>query len=377
MTKRVFRMSVVIVALATASTAEAKPGDSRRALAETIRSATSKISPSIVTIETIGGAQPVVQAGGGQQVESRFRVADGPTTGLILSADGLIVTSSFNFVRDPSVITVALYDGRRFVAKLLGKDLIRRIAIIKIEAAGLPTPSWLPRAELAVGQYAIACGRGMGGDQPCVSCGIISALDRRNGSALQTDAKTSPANYGGPLVDIDGRVMGIIVPMAGEGSALAGVEWYDSGIAFAVYEHRIQTVLPRLIAGEIIEPGKLGVVLAPDETGTMAIFDQLFPQYRGVSIQAVANPSPAAKAGFEPGDKILALDGQPTGDVPELQRRLSDRAAGEQVTFTIRRDWQTKKLTVKLARLADIGKFGQSPQDSEDKPEPTTQPSSD
>jgi serine protease Do len=194
---------------------------------------------------------------------------------------------------------------------------------------------------------------------------------------MQTDAKTSPANYGGPLVDIDGRVMGIIVPMAGEGSALAGVEWYDSGIGFTVYEHRIRLVLPRLLAGEIIEPGKLGVILAPDEMGTMTIFDQLFPQYRGVSIQTVARPSPAAEAGFQPGDKILALDGQPTGDVPELQRRLSDRAAGERVTFTIRRDWQTKKLTVTLAKLSDIGKFAQAPQDSDDKPPPATQPSSD
>lgn len=343
--------------------------------AEVVRAAVKAIDPCVVTIETIGGAQPVQRLDSrGIVVEEAFRVADGPTTGVILAKDGLIITSSFNFARDPSVITVVLADGRRFVGRLLGRDLIRRLAVVKIDAADLPVPTWLSREELQLGQYLIACGRGLSGHATHVSLGIASAFGRRNGCAIQTDAKTSPINYGGPLVDIEGRVAGIIVPMAGAGGSLAGAEWYDSGIGFAIYKDRIDLVLERLLAGQVIEPGKIGVVLVPDEESAFPLLEKFWSPGGGVKIGRVARKSPAARARLRADDRILALDGQPIGDLADLQRRLSDRSAGENVTLSIRRGQRKLEVRLTLARVADIEGL-QEEEVPEDAPgKPTTKP---
>ncbi|HKQ50016.1 MAG TPA: trypsin-like peptidase domain-containing protein [Phycisphaerae bacterium] len=357
-----------------------------RDLGQAIRSAVETVAPFVVTLETVGGAQPVREGGRGR-MEERFRLADGPTTGIILSSDGLILTSSFNFAREPTVITVTLSDGRRFVAKLLARDFIRRLALVKIDATDLPAAQWAARTDVRVGQYAIACGRALGGEVPSVSLGIVSAVARRNGLAMQTDAKTSPVNYGGPLIDIEGRVLGLIVPMAGAGGQIEGVGWYDSGIGFAIYKDKVDAVLARLTAGEVIEPGKIGVLLGPDEEDAIPFLEELFPQARGVRIEAVADPSPAAQADLQPGDIIIALEGQHVGDLLSLQRKLSDRAAGEEVTITLKRRWQRIDIRVRLARPSEIGNFPEPPQpeptttqpsaDEESDPQPTSRPSTD
>ena len=97
---------------------------------------------------------------------------------------------------------------------------------------------------------------------PNLAVGILSALDRIWGKAIQTDAAVSPNNYGGPLVDIRGRVLGVLVPLSPEADdEMAGVEWYDSGIGFAVPLEHIQKVLPRLKKGEDLYPGLAGISL--------------------------------------------------------------------------------------------------------------------
>jgi serine protease Do len=345
--------------------APAEPSSFDRDRAAAIRSAVALAAPSIVVIETIGGAQPIGEptlgtatAPGRRRGDSTFRVAEGPTSGLVWSADGLIVTSSFNFVRNPSIITVVLSDGRRFVARLLARDTIRRLALLKIDAAGLPVPVWAPAGEIRVGQYAIACGRGFGGPTPSISVGIVSAVARRSGNALQTDAKLSPANYGGPLIDIDGRVLGICVPLAGGGGELAGVEWYDSGIGFAVPRPRIEAVAPRLADGRDIEAGKIGVLLAP--VATLDVSDDEQDESGAalrIGIRAVAEPSPAARAGLRAGDIIVALNGAVVGDLAELQRRLSDIEAGAEIALTIEREAAPLTVRVTLDRLDAIGAF--------------------
>lgn len=368
-----------------------------KARASVVRGALATIEKSIVTIETIGGAQPLAeqdsvgqpQPGHGGRgrppgrgrpqgpVEESFRLADGPTTGVIISDDGLILTSSINFARNPAIITVVLPDGSRKVARQLGVDYIRRIALVKIDAAGLPACEWVDEVP-EVGQFVIACGRGLGGARPSASLGIVSAVNRRNGSAVQTDAKTSPVNYGGPLVDIDGRVVGIIVPLAGEGGALAGAEWYDSGIGFAVIKPRIDIVLPDLVAGRSFWPGRMGVMLANPEASLTARLDELIPWARkGVKIESVIPGSPAAKAGLEDGDTIIALEGQTVSDRMELQRRLSDLAAGTKVKVTIRRTFRTLDVELTLATAAEIRRLASdgAPEMPEDGA--TTQPSAD
>lgn len=327
------------------------------AKARVIRAAVHRAKRSIVTVETIGGAQPIAEGPDGVREEA-FRLADGPTTGVVVSPDGLILTSSINFARNPTVITVTLDDGRQFVATLLGRDEIRRLAVLRIAADDLTAAEWAPVDEIAVGQYAIACGRGLTGDAPFASLGIVSAVGRRNGNAIQTDAKVSPINYGGPLVDIDGRVMGICVPMAGSGGALAGAEWYDSGIGFAICKEKYDFVSDRLVAGEVIEQGKIGIVLEEDESVIRDFFEKLLPRKeQAVRIRDVMPGSPATAAGLRKGDRILALDGQPVGDVPEMLRRLSDRAAGETITLTIKRRWRKFDVTLTLARMEEMGKI--------------------
>ena len=376
-------LCLATLVLSTTSPAPAQPADNSRARAALIRRAVAAMTPSIVTIETIGGAQPVRDMGPFGAMQESFKLAEGPTTGIILSSDGLILTSSFNFAREPSVITVTVADGRRFVAKLLGRDFIRRTALVKIEAGDLRPANWLKRDEIAIGQYAIACGRGLPGPAPHISLGIVSALERRSGNALQTDAKLSPVNYGGPLIDLEGRVIGLIVPIAGAGSALAGAEWYDSGIGFAIYRDRIDLFFDRLMAGQNIEPGKIGVILEPDDPEEMPLLEKILP-VSGVRIARVAPKSPAARAGLKEGDRILTLDGQPIGDILDLQRRLSDRAAGEDVKLGIKRRWQIIEAVVHLAPISEIvgleppRKPAPKPEDANpEEPEPTTQPSAD
>src|SRR5581483_2693570 len=122
-----------------------------------------------------------------------------------------------------------------------------------------------PKKEFKVGQWALAVGRtwSAGADgPPSVSVGIVSALDRIWGKAVQTDAKVSPTNYGGPLVDLQGRVIGVLVPASprAEGET-AGLEWYDSGIGFAIPLEDVLAALPRLKQGKDLKRGLLGVTM--------------------------------------------------------------------------------------------------------------------
>lgn len=351
----------------------------RRMQQEVFRQAVERVAPSVVTIETIGGTQPIV--GGrpapvtlpgdpeGQPGRRRprplpeFIVADGPTTGLIWSEDGLILTSAFNFIREPSVITVILPDGRRFVGELLARDEVRRLAMVKIEAAGLPVPEWVQNpAEVRVGQWALALGRGFGGREPSVSAGIISGLNRKGGVAVQTDAKLSPANFGGPLIDVDGRVIGLCVPMGMGNSAMAGVEWYDSGIGFAVPHWQTGRSAEALAVGHSLRRGLLGVQIDPRFKG-------------GVRIRNVADPSPAGRAGLEPDDIIIALDDVPVKEYPDLQRLMSARTAGERVSVRVKRDDEEQEFQVVLGVPEDIGELPELEPATEPATEPTdTQP---
>ncbi|MCI0356859.1 MAG: S1C family serine protease, partial [Planctomycetaceae bacterium] len=194
------------------------------------RAAAAKVQPSLVRIEGFGGIAAGVDGGGYQAP------GEGPTTGLVLSSDGYVVTSTFNFLRKPPIITVVTPDGRRHVAKLLGRDETRKLCILKVDGVnGWPVPELASRDKLKVGQWVVATGIGFGAAQPALSAGIISATSRISGRAVQTDVNLSPANYGGPLIDLEGRVVGICAPLSPHGAGeAAGAEWYDSGIGFAV-----------------------------------------------------------------------------------------------------------------------------------------------
>ena len=207
---------------------------------QAMAAAVEHVAPCVVGIQTVGGMERV----------QHVLFGTGPTTGLVIDSQGYIVSSAFNFVNKPASILVRLPDGSPpKSAKLVATDHNRMIVLLKIEAGRpLPTPQIAPEAEMRVGQWCIGVGRTFQPDRPNMSVGILSATGRVWGKALQTDAALSPNNYGGPLVDIRGRVLGVIVPLSPQSAdEVAGYEWYDSGIGFAVpAEYIRKTLLPQL-----------------------------------------------------------------------------------------------------------------------------------
>jgi len=302
--------------------------------ARAFRAALARVAPCIVTIEVHGGvAPPTPKQPRGRRRRRRSigpvaKAGEGPTTGLIISPEGHIITSTFNFLRQPPVITVTLRDGSVHLARLLGRDDTRKLCLLKIDGVrGLPVPAVAPRDRLRVGQWAIALGLGYGGGQPALSAGILSALSRIFGKAVQTDANISPANYGGPLVDIEGRVIGICTPLSPRHGAYAdGVAWYDSGVGFAIPLDGLDPVIQQMKAGKNIQPGRLGIRPAarPAKGG-------------GVAVQSVQKGSAAEKAGIRAGDVIVALDGQAIGELADLLLALGRRVAGDVVEVKLRR----------------------------------------
>jgi serine protease Do len=313
------------------------------------RLAAERVTPSLVSIETFGGVAASGATRPGRTGGLR-RPGDGPTTGLIISPDGYIVTSTFNFLEQPPVILVTLRDGRKQVAKLLGRDDGRKLCLLKIdEVSELPVPEFAPRESLKVGQWAISVGIGYGDTNPAISAGMISATSRISGRAVQTDANLSPANYGGPLVDIEGRVIGICTPLSGDGGNVAsGVEWYDSGIGFAVPLHGADRLLAALKAGENVKPGFLGVQMASPQADINASGAPAENE-PGVLIEKVLDDSPAAKAGLAPQDRILSIDGETAIDAAALRILLGKRIAGETVRVEFVRGGETKTAEATLA----------------------------
>ena len=228
-----------------------------------IRAAVARVADSVVQIRTIGGLDEV----------DRTLLADGPTTGLVISADGWIVSSAFNFVQQPASILVTFASGEQAPAELVANDHSRMLVLLKAQGrqrsagAGIRTDR---RKFASVSGRSPSVAR-FAPIAPNISVGIVSALDRMFGKVIQTDADVSTANYGGPLVDIRGRVLGVIVPIAPQSaSEVAGAEWYDSGIGFAVPLAAMGPSLERMKAGKDQYAGVLGIGLAARESAFCA-----------------------------------------------------------------------------------------------------------
>ncbi len=324
----------------TVETAGEEPTDTAAGIAlapRAFRAATAKVLPSLVTIESFGGVFGAGARAGRMQGISR--PGDGPTTGMVISPDGTIVTSTFNFVKNPPVITVVTRDGRRHIAKLLGRDDTRGICLLKINPPEpLPAIEWADPAEVRVGQWALSVGVGFGDTEPAASVGIISAPGRFGGRALQTDANTSPANYGGPLVDIEGRVLGVCVPLSPQSDeAGSGVEWYDSGIGFAVPLHGASALLAALREGKSIRRARLGVVPGPD------------PNREGGCLIVRVQPGSAAdKCGIEAGDRVIECDGEAVIDADHFRRLINRHVAGEELRVRLLRGEEELEFTAVL-----------------------------
>ncbi|MCG8583368.1 MAG: PDZ domain-containing protein, partial [Pirellulales bacterium] len=280
-----------------------------------------------------------LQTVGGLDRDGSNLLGSGPTTGTVVSADGYIVSSAYNFIQKPASILATLPDGRRLPARLVARDHSRMLVLLKVDASDLAVPVATPKSSVRVGQWAIAVGRSFDAKQTNVSVGIVSAVDRIWGKAIQTDAKVSPNNYGGPLVDIRGRVLGILVPLNPQQTGVtSGAEWYDGGIGFAVPLEDILKVLPRWTKGEDLHAGQLGITLE----GGRDLFG------KQPTIASTRPRSLAADAGLQKGDRVVAIDDTAVETLAQMRHALAPRYAGETVRITVVRDKQRKTVSVPL-----------------------------
>lgn len=310
------------------------------------RAAIEKVAPAIVEIEQLGAMPEKVESpkedpngpGGstdGVLAKKGFKQAFGPSTGVVVGKE-LVVTSTYALKREPRHIFVTRADGKSFVATVVGKDETRMLALLKVPGADLTVGAEAKKDAIKVGRTALAVGKGYGVGTPTVSQGIVSATDRAKGIAIQTSANVSPACYGGPLVSLDGEIMGICVPLAGMGGQ-AGVELYDCGIGFAIPIEDVRALLPRLEKGETLKPGFLGVTVDMGRTED------------GILIESVQPKSPADKAGIEDGDVIVEVAGKKAIGHHVLNHAIGKLSAGDVLKLVVVRDGKKVEIEAKLA----------------------------
>ena len=323
-----------------------------------LQAAMAKASPFVVTIETFGGARRVLAGGpsidgqgppqpgqlGRRQPRTRmplkkpgFQQTQGRSTGIVIGADGWILVSRFSLNYDPTTILVTVPGGETHHAERRGEDSSRGIAILKIDAEDLPVAELVSPNDVRVGQWAFALGRTFGTEEPTVHIGIVSARHRQFGRALQIDAYTSPANYGGAVVDIHGQVLGIAVPLSPAGRD-AGVEWYDSGIGFAATIADIPELVDRMKHGEVLHRGWLGVSLEPSHLGP------------GAKLSGTPKDGVAAQADLRKGDIILEIDGITVKNGFHLQMLVSSRMGGDAVGMKVKKKREKDPVSLTVLR---------------------------
>ena len=305
-----------------------------------VRSAAARVAPSVVRIRTIARGDT-----------SQAVVSSQTSTGLAVPGDGLIVTSSFSVRGQAAAIFVEDAQGNRHSAEIVARDQIRNLILLKCEGADFQTPAFIEEQWPEPGAYAIAMGRLFPGNEPSISVGIISAVGRVHGLAIQADAKISPVNYGGPLVTVDGRVSGLLVPLSptdrGD-SIAAGVEWYDSGIGFAIPARDLLIAVEKLTDGTDMLRGVLGA--------SFATRNPLEPEIR---IAAVIPDSPADKVGLKAGDQILRVNGQQISRFGIFESIIRSSSAGTTLNITAIRNKEETDYSVTLTDKLNLPAPGQ------------------
>ena len=275
------------------------------------------------------------------------QVERGSGSGFLVSRDGYILTNN-HVVEGAEKVTVRLFDRREFEAKVIGTDPLTDVAVIKIDAPRL-TPAALGNSDgTRIGDWVLAVGNPLGEQFTfTVTSGIISGKGRRLdalqrgraaiGDFIQTDAAINPGNSGGPLVNVKGEVIGI-------NSAIASETGYYSGYGFAIPMNLARIVMNQLVTTGHVQRAALGIEVR-DASETDAAYVGL-REIRGVVVAAfpAGVQSPAERAGLEPGDVIVTIDGQPVEYVAQLQQLVGFRRPGESVRVEVARKGGTRKV---------------------------------
>jgi serine protease Do len=328
-----------------------------------------KVSPAVVSIvsertETVGGILFSPFEGDeffdkffrdffGEVPKRKFR-SMGLGSGIIVDPKGYILTNE-HVIHNADKITVTLPDGREFRAKLIGKDYRSDIAVLKIKAENLPYVVLGDSDKVKIGQWAIAIGNPFGfavhSPKPTVTVGVISALHRQLPATeyreriytdlIQTDAAINPGNSGGPLVNLRGEVIGINV-------AIYTTSGGYQGIGFAIPSNQAKYIMAKLIKGEEVSYGWLGVKVQ-DLNQELAEYFGL-PDQKGALVAKVLKGGPAEKAGMKEGDVIRKFNGQEVENTADLVNKVAHTEAGKTVEIEIIRDKKPLTLKVKIGK---------------------------
>jgi serine protease Do len=289
-----------------------------------------------------------------EEDQSRSRREESLGSGVIVSPDGYILTAN-HVVEGADEIKVAINSSKKeLTAKVIGRDKLTDVAVLKIEAKDLSAITLADSDQLEVGDIVLAIGNPFGVGQT-VTMGIISALGR-NGfgfsgyeNFIQTDAAINPGNSGGALVDAEGRLVGI-------NTAIISRSGDNSGIGFAVPINLARHVMERLIAGGRVARGYLGIYpqdLTPDLAQQFNI-----PNSTGALVGDVYPDTPAQKAGIKSGDVILSINGKDIADAHSLTLTVSELAPGSTATLGIlREDGSPKTITLVLGEHPGSGRM--------------------
>src|SRR5690606_27867074 len=245
-------------------------------------------------------------------------------------------------------ITVKLSDKREFKAKVIGSDKRTDVAVIKIEATGLPVVKIGDPEKLKVGEWVVAIGSPFGFEST-VTAGIVSAKGRSLPQEnfvpfLQTDVAVNPGNSGGPLFNLRGEVVGI-------NSAIYSRTGGFMGLSFAIPIDVANDIVQQLKASGRVIRGRIGVVIQPV---TKELADSFgLPKAQGALVSSVEKGGPAEKGGIEVGDVILRFDGKPVASSEDLPRMVGATKPGNRATVQVWRNRGTRDITVTVGELQD------------------------
>jgi serine protease Do len=320
--------------------------------------------PAVVNIRVIGSTKTSMGGQGGvprgmegdpfAEFFRRFQGQDpraqrempvfGAGSGFIISADGIILTNA-HVVRDAKEVTVKLQDRREFRAKVLGSDAKTDVAVLKIEASGLPVVPIGKPIDLKVGEWVLAIGSPFGLDSS-VTAGVVSAKGRAlpddsNVPFIQTDVAVNPGNSGGPLFNTRGEVVGI-------NSQIYSQTGGYQGLSFAIPIDVAYRIKDQIVTTGKVRHAKLGVAIQEVNQGFADSFNLDSPE--GALVSSVEPGAAADKAGLKAGDVIRKLNGKPIIASLDLPAMLSSSMPGEKALLDV---WRDGKLVRIEARLGD------------------------
>jgi serine protease Do len=280
--------------------------------------------------------------GGGMQIPEQRQ--EGMGSGVIVRGNGYIVTNN-HVIDGAEELQVKLLDGSTYDAEIVGADPLSDLAIIKIDAEGLPFIPFGNSDNLKVGQWVMAFGSPLNADfNNTVTAGIVSAIGRLSQGPegvqnyIQTDAAINPGNSGGPLVDLRGQLIGINTAIY---SRTGGYQ----GIGFAIPANTVQKVANQLIAEGYVEHAQLGVEY---RAATESLIEAMDLPRGAAAVANVVDGSAAERAGIQPGDVIVALDGKELNNSLELPQIIRSKRPGDRIQVTVDREGERLNLSVVL-----------------------------